>query len=262
MTKRLTNAQRADLLHYAKRLVTGGVSRRRMNTILKDYSLEKYGIATSVGADTHSSLFKGRLEQLRRHEDERVKGFKRPRKRRESNYNKLIGGHFLPEEAKIMIASLNTLRYPEVQKMMAQRERLFSHFLRRAAKRGYTRSELPQEWRQYVRDWYATTVVKWQTAYERSQRKAGHILRKRIRKGDIGLKDLLWKWYGHTKQQLPPEQQSETPKKHRRKRQDFVTRDKITKSQRIANLQAQIERTHDPNLKTWLKGLIERERSR
>ena len=87
-------------------------------------------------------------------------------------------------------------------------------------------------------------------------------LRRRLQRREIDRVDLLWKWYGHTKQQLPPEQQSETPKKHRRKKQDFVTMDKIAKSQRIANLQAQIERTHDPNLKAWLRGLIGRERAR
>lgn len=262
MTKRLTSEQRADLQHYATKLVKGGVSRRHMNTILKQYSLERFGVTTSVGAATHSELFKGRVEQIRRYEEGRVRGYKSPKKRRENNYNKLISGHFLPEEAKIMTASLNTLRYPEAQKMIAQRGRLFASFLRVAAKKGYTRSELPHEWWQYVRGWYAQTVSRWQTAYERSQRKAGHTLRKRIRKGEIGLKDLLWKWYGHTKQQLPPEQQTETPKKHRRKKQDFVTKDKIAKSQRIANLQAQLDRTKSPDMKAWLRGLIEKERAR
>jgi len=264
MTKRLTSEQRSDLQHYAARLVKGGVSRRRMNTILRKYSLERFGIATSIGATAHSELFHKKMEAVKRQE----RGYRQkvrlvsPAKQKEKRYNKLISWHFLPWEAKAMTDSLNTLRYHEVSHMKAQRRGLFDRFLRIAASKGYDRNELPVRWDWFVMNWYMANAVKWQKRWERAMVKQRASLRRRLQRREIDRVDLLWKWYGHVKQQLPPEQQSETPKKHRRKKQDFVTRDKIAKSQRIANLQAQIERTHDPNLKAWLRGLIERERAR
>lgn len=266
MTRRLTSAERADLVRYANRLVQGGVSRRRMNTLLRAYSLEKFGVESSIGSTTHSELFHRRVEAVKRRErgyrgEEKVK-FVSPTQRKRKHYNKLIDWHFLPWEAKALTDSLSTLKYHEIDHMRAQRRGLFSQFLRIAASKGYDRNELPIRWRWFVMDWYVKSAIKWQKRWERSMVKRQASLRRRLARHEIDRVDLLWKWYGHVKQNLPPEQQSETPKKHRRKRQDFVTKDKITKSGRIANLQAQIERTKSPSMRAWLQGLIEKERMR
>lgn len=264
----LNPEQRSDVQHYARQLIRAGVSRRKMDAILKEYSLEKYGIGQSIGKATHSRLFQARVSTIQR-QGRRYQAKERyttPRKRKESNYNKLISAHLLPQEARLLTDRLTTLRTNEIRGMLQERRQLYSRFLKRAAEQGYSKAEIPARWEQFVLNWYARAVTRWQRAWERAMIKRGASLSKRIRDGNIGYNDLLWKWYGHTKEQLPPEMQADTPRKHQRKKQKPPTVDVFRRSKKnrreetIANLQALLDKETSPMQRAWYRELIEKEK--
>lgn len=265
---RLNQEQRADVQRYARHLIRAGVSRRKMDTVLKDYSYEKYGIRQSIGKATHSRLFQARVSTIRRRYREYKTGerYITPVKRKEINYNKLINAHLLPQEARLLVSRLTTIRTGEVRRMIQERRQLYNQFLRRAAERGYKKSEIPTQWEQFVLNWYSRFATKWQRDWEQAMVKRGANLTKRIRDGKIGYKDLLWKWYGHSKEKLPPEAQTDTPRKHRRKQQKPPTRDvfrigrKARREEAIANLEALLEKETSPAQRAWYRELIDKER--
>lgn len=246
-------ADRQEILNYAQYLIREGTSRRKMDTILR----EKFG--HSIGHPTHQRIYQERVRTIRERETARPKGYRKPRNQKEINYNKLIALRFLPEEAKELASRLKTLKYHEVEIMSSQRRKLWNGYVRKAASAGLNREEFREGWERAVNNWYRQIVVRWRKEFVRWHMHRGHDVEKRKK---WNLKDLIWSWFGHVKKNLPPEMQSETPRKHRAKRQRPVTADRIRRSEHINNLQAQIDKTNDPEMKKWLKELIEKERAR
>lgn len=259
---RLNQAQRADVQNYARTLVRGGVSRRRMDTILKNYSLEKYGIAQSIGKSAHSKLFHERIQQIQEREAGIRRGYTAPIKRRQSNYNRLISQHFLPTEARLLLSRLNRININEIQGMAEERKALYEKFLRRAAEENYSRTEFRREWHKTVADFYTDNKSKWVKDWFLYHQENRHAIRRKKRKAGF---DAIWDWYGFIKDQLPPELQYDTPRKHRRKPQKPPTVDefRVTRGQRseqrIRNLQGQIDTETSPTQRAWLRGLLQKE---
>ena len=249
VTKRIS---REVVLSEARRLVKAGVSRRQMDRTLR----AKFG--TSVGHDTHIDLFGARVTEIAEREAARAVGFRRPRTRRQSRFNKLVSAHFLPEEARILATGLITLKYPEVSVMVGQRKALYGAFLRRAAEKGFSTGAFRREWRRTVNKWYKTTVTRWRRDLEAFQRaQSGKpVVRRRM------IADLIWTWFGHAKKELPPDMQTETPRRQRRRRQRApVTRRRITQSQKINSLEAQLKVETRPSVRAFLRELIKKEQT-
>ncbi len=248
----VTTATREEVLAAARKMISRGVSRRKMDKTLR----AKYG--RSIGHDTHITLFGSRVVEITEREAARELGFKKPRTRRQSNFNKLVGAHFLPEEARILTAGLNTLRYHEISVMAGQRKALYDGFVRRAAEKGYGSGAFRREWRRTVNKWYRKTVTRWRRDFEDWNKSQGNITDKRR-----SIKDLIWTWFGHAKKELPPELQSATPRRQRPKRQrQRVRKSMVTKSLKISNLEAQLQQATDPEMKRWFRELIRKEQGR
>ncbi len=241
------------ILTEARRLVKAGVSRRKIDRTLR----AKFG--RSVGHDTHIDLFGARVTEIAEREAARAVGFRRPRTRRQSRFNTLVSAHFLPEEARILATGLVTLKYPEVSVMVSQRKTLYGAFLRRAAEKGYSTGAFRREWRHTVSKWYKTTVTRWRReleAYQRAQT-GRPVVRRRM------IADLIWTWFGHAKKELPPDLQTETPRRQRRRRQRTpVTRQRITQSQKINSLEAQLKIETRPSVRAFLRELIKKEQGK
>lgn len=240
----MIDKERAEILAEARRLVRGGVSRRRLDQILKD----RYG--RSVGHEVHKRLFQNRVQEIDSRERKRPGGYRRPRTNQEQRYNQLRQAHFLPQEAREMAAKLNTLNIHEVRTMMNQREDLYRRYLRTAAVRGYTADEFRAGWRDYVSGWYMKNRPKWRIPFERWHKDRGHKVQR------VRIPVDLWGWYGHVKSQLPPELQHDTPKKHRRKMQKLPKKDKIMVSKWINELQEKLKATRDPSEKVRIRQQI------
>ena len=236
---------REEILQHARYLIRGGVPRRRMDTILR----EKYG--RSIGHVAHTTLFRERVTEIRERVRREPRGFKAPRTRRQRNYNYLSDRYFLPEEAKELTLKLNTLNIHEIDAMVLQRANLAQRFLRRTAENVYTRAEFRREWRRTVKAWYRKNRATWRVPYET------WFVRRRYRVTRKRLSIDIWGWYGYVKQQLPPELQYDTPRKHRRKSQAPVTVQKITRSQELNNLRRLHREETDPRKKAmygdWIR---------
>ena len=239
-------SRRDEIYEEARRLIRGGISRRRMDVVLR----EKYG--RSVGHAAHKRLFNERVQQIAKREAQRVTGYRSPRTRKQQRYTRLVRAHFLPEEAKLLASRLKTLKYHEIAIMTAGRDRLYQRFLRHAAEQGYSRAVFQSEWRSTVENWYNRTVVKWQRSYEKSMVKRGFHPDK-----SHDFTSLLWRWFGHVKSELPPELQAYAPK-HKRKTQKPPTVDKIQTSRWINGLKKSLKETTDPKRQAELRQQIKR----
>ena len=226
----LDRETQVEKLQYARYLIRGGKSRRAITPIL----VARYG--EGIGKTTFANLFAARITHVVQREAARPVGFKAPRRRKQRLYNDLVRAYFLPGEARELASNLKGMKkVHEIRVMIAERSRLRKRFVRHAVQEGYTSKEFSRQWHKAVESWYKTAAIKWQIRWEKWHRGRGdRVLKKR------DLKSLLWKWFGHTKSELPPDLQYETPKKERRKQQDFVVKDKVQVSRWINELNTKI----------------------
>lgn len=261
---RLNQEQRADVQQYARQLVSSGTSRRRMDSALREYSFEKYGIRQSIGKTTHSRLFQQRLSEIMEREEKTQRGYISPRKKYQTKYNHLLRQHFLSDEAKLLLSRLTKINTNELKGMAEQRRILHSKFLRKAAEENYSPTQFRRKWREAVKRFYIDNRNKWVKDWLIFHRRKGD----RINRGKKMGFNAIWDWYGYIKEQLPPDSQSDTPRKHRRKPQEPPTVDEFRVSrrqkrqERIRNLQAQLDKATSPSMRQWLKELMEKERTR
>lgn len=241
---------RQEIHAEARKLVRAGISRRRMDTILRG----KFG--TSIGKATFSKFYRERVGAIEQTMEARAPtGYRKPRTRRARIYTQLVQSNFLPWEARELSSRLRgTKTIHELKVMAAERGRLRNRFLRYAARAGIPARELRRAWEGYVRKWYGDTAIRWQKQWERDQIKKGKQILKRRTK-----EDLLWKWFGHTRKDLPPDLQYETPRKAQRPRQRFITADQITRDAQINNLRRMIREAETPReaaqYRQWLSEL-------
>ena len=228
----LTKNQQLEKMEYARRLIRGGFSRRRTDIALHAKFRE------GIGKATYSRLYGERVRQIEERETRPV-GYRKPKTKRQDRYNELVKNHFTPLEARELSALRGTKKIHELSVMAKERTRLYNRFLRRAAGRGYSHTEFQKRWVATVLDWYGKNALRWQKQFERWHKDKGHRV---VKKRDMI--SLLWKWFGHTKKELPPDLQYETPRKGRRKQQPVVTVDKVMSSRWINDLQTSIA---DPN---------------
>ena len=234
--------QRSEILAHAETLVSGGVSRRRMDAILR----AEHG--HSIGKATFTKLYRSRVQQISGQPP--TTGFRHPVNRKQSNYNALIAHHFLPDEARVLTRSLKTLRLHEIGIMTRQRERLFNDYQRKAVRNEYTRAEFWSGWREYVLSWYDRTARHWKNEWARWNIKKGH----NLSKTKFDFRDLVWAWFGRIKSGIPKgyEYGKRKPKK------DFVEKNKLQTARFIHHLRSNIAQTTDPERKAQLQKQIAR----
>ena len=251
---RLTKEQRADVRQYAQQLVSRGVSRRKMDTALREYSFEKYGIRQSIGKTAHSRLFQQRVAEIAEQEAETSRGYVSPRKKYQIRYNKLVRNHFLPEEAKVLLSRLNRIDTNEIRGMLEQRKVLHDRFLRKAAEENYSPTQMRRKWHKAVRQFYVNNRNTWVKDWLVFHRKKGD----RIKRGKKMGFNAIWDWYGFIKGKLPESEQYDTPRKHRRKSQKPLTPKKIKDARKLSNLQALIDKETDPSMRAWYRELMKK----
>lgn len=203
---RLNREQRADVLRYARQLVSAGASRRRIAPILQKYSYEKYGVAQGIGKATHSTLFRERATILREQAEGRPSRY-RLRLNRQDRYNWLRDNHFTHAEA-LRLSHLRKLKSSTgVNIMIQERKPLWVRFDRKAIRMGWGKTRRTEEWRAEVAAWY---------------RKKNYIT-KGIHQGKQ--RATVWGWYKSVQNQLPVADKDDTPRLHDR---GFTTRQHVT----------------------------------
>lgn len=210
-----------DINERARELTTQGVSRRRMDAILKS----EYG--RSVGHQVHAKIYSQRIESLVKQKAIPKSEVKQFKTRRQEHYSHFIDAHFLHSEA-VEFSKLKNLNYKELRIMVGERKMLWRSFVARADRKGLPASKTQSEWKK--------TVVRW---YLRKGYVTGKITNPNVKrtKRTKTAQPSPWAWFDKVKDKLPPEEQSETPRKKARKRQPRVTKNKI-------KIQSQLNKLH------------------
>ena len=184
----------------ARELVNAGTSRRQTDRVLK----AEFGksIGHEAWGKLHSFVYKVVPKQL-------VKGgYRHPTTRRQGRYNKLLSWGFTGAEAKELSGATTRLMGSKaIQRMRRERAVLRTSFIRKAHRNGWSESKTKSEWPKAIKKWY---------------KDKGYIqIGKKQSSGKVGLKGQPspFDWYKDAKQ---VEGEGDTPRKARRKTQDFV----------------------------------------
>lgn len=212
-----------------------GITKRQLQARLK----EEFG--TGLRDITREQLIKEHLTTRARqvkYFTARPRVFKQPA--RQKRYETLRDAHFLPQEAR-EFSKLRSLNYHEMKLMMAERRVLWDKFTRKVIKEDWGQARGEREWRQSIRDWYI---------------RHGYVTEKTRKLRRAKRKPNPWDWFNKTSGKLPPEMQAESPRRHKGKRQDFVTVDKIIISREIQEMEKRRQATDIPSEKRRLGQMI------
>ncbi len=191
-------------------------------------------------------------------------GFQRPKNQRQARYNYLVRHHFLPAPPSLKREGKQTKgtmrkyppeawelsklkkNYPALRKMVAERQALWNGFIKRAINMSPEQRE--KAWRSTVMRFYRMNGY---------YTKPYLVPQKRGRKVKL---PSPWEWYDKIFGGLPPSQQVDTPKSHRRKPQPPPTPDRLNKSARINNLLRMARDPHNSetqrdNYRRWAREL-------
>lgn len=152
--------------------------------------------------------------------------------KRSARYWLLRQRHFLFDEA----AALSALKrkYPPLMAMMKQRSIEWARFMKHANRQGWSPGKRRREWRDYIFNKYNSK---------------GWVTYKNVRGKPYKRPHLNpWKWYDYVRDQLPPWDQWDTPRSHRKKPSSpHIDLTKIQKQRAISIINKVLRKTRDPH---------------
>lgn len=184
----------------ARELVSAGSSRRQTDKILKS----EFGQSIGHGAW-------GKIHNFVYHVTAAPKvkgGYRHPTTRRQGRVNKLLSWGFTGLEARELASATTRLMGSKaIQRMRRERAELRTSFLRKAKRNGWSDSKTASAWPKAIKQWYK----------DKGYTQIG----KKLTSGKVGFKGQPspFDWYKDAKQ---VEGEGDTPRKARRKTQDFV----------------------------------------